>query len=258
MNIESRRDPYNHRVQSSRESAHQQQRIIRLNGTAATASPRKNRFRRRLLRHHLPLFLISSIGAAALYCTRPYPDVLTRLSFATAYPAILLLAFTLVCGPWNILLQRRNPVSSGLRRDAGIWAAILGIVHTAVGQCVHLRGRPWLYYVYGPQEHHHGLRHDLFGFANFTGVVSVVLLATLLAMSNNYSLRRLGTPRWKSLQRWNYAVFALAAAHAVGYLVIEKQKLPFDTVIAASIAITLVMQASGILKRLRIQQERGI
>lgn len=84
----------------------------------------------------------------------------------------------------------------------------------------------------------------------------MLLLATLLATSNDYSLRRLGTPQWKSLQRWNYAVFALAAAHAIGYLVIEKQKLPFDTVIAVSIAITLAMQAAGILKRLRIQQQQ--
>ncbi len=227
-----------------------------MNQNAAATSPRRKRLYKRLLRHHLPLFLISSAGAAALYFTRPYSDVLSRLSFATAYPAIVLLAFTLVCGPWKVLLQRTNPVSSDLRRDAGIWAAILGILHTAVGQCVHLRGRPWLYYVYGPQEHHHGLRHDLFGFANFTGAISVLLLATLLATSNDYSLRRLGTPQWKSLQRWNYAVFALAAAHAIGYLVIEKQKLPFDTVIAVSIAITLAMQAAGILKRLRIQQQQ--
>lgn len=228
-----------------------------MNQTTAARSPHRKRLRRRMLRHHLPLFLISAAGAAALYFTRPYPDVLTRLSFSTAYPAIILLAFTLVIGPWNVLFRRANPVSSDLRRDVGIWAAILGIIHTAVGQCVHLRGRPWLYYVYGPQEHHRGLRHDLFGFANFTGAISVLLLATLLAASNDYSLRRLGTPGWKSLQRWNYAASALAAAHAIGYVVIEKQKLPFDTVIAVSIAITLAMQAAGILRRLRTQHDRS-
>jgi sulfoxide reductase heme-binding subunit YedZ len=205
----------------------------------------------RLLRHHLPLFLLSAASAAALYFTRPYPDVLTRLSFSTAYPAIVLLGFTLLTGPWNILRSRVNPVSSDLRRDTGIWAGVLGIVHTAIGQCVHLRGRPWLYYVYGPQEHHHGLRHDVFGFANYTGALSVLLLALLLATSNDWSLRRLGTPGWKTLQRWNYAVFALAAAHAIGYLVIEKQKLNFDLVIAACILITIALQACGFVMRMR-------
>jgi sulfoxide reductase heme-binding subunit YedZ len=158
---------------------------------------------------------------------------------------MILLGVTLLIGPWNLLRRRGNPVSSDLRRDVGIWAGILGIAHTAVGQCVHLRGRPWLYYVYGAQEHHHGLRHDLFGFANYTGAVAVVLLAALLATSNDYSLRRFGTTGWKSLQRWNYALFALAAAHAVGYLVIEKQKIPFDTTIAVCIVITVIMQISG-------------
>ena len=220
-----------------------------MNNNGPIASPRKSRLQKRLLRHHLPLLLISCASAAALYFTRPFPDVLTRLSFSTAYPAMALLAFTLLTGPWNVLLRRANPVSSDLRRDFGIWAGILGVVHTVVGQCVHLRGRPWLYYVYGPQEHHHGLRHDLFGFSNYSGAISVLLLAALLATSNDWSLRRLGTPRWKSLQRWNYAVFALAAAHAIGYLVIEQQKLPFDTVIGICIAITLVMQALGFSKR---------
>jgi sulfoxide reductase heme-binding subunit YedZ len=222
-----------------------------VSSTGTISSPRKTRLKRRIVRHHLPLLVLSSASGAALYFTRPYPDVLTRLSFSTAYPAIILLAFTLVTGPWNVLVRRANPVSSDLRRDTGIWAGILGILHTAVGQCVHLRGRPWLYYVYSPQEHHRGLRHDLFGFANYTGALGVLLLAALLATSNDYSLRRLGTPQWKRLQRWNYAVFALAAAHAIGYLVIEKQNLPFDTTIAIAIAITLVMQAAGFAKRAR-------
>ena len=217
--------------------------------TGPVISVRKLRLQRRILRHHLPLFILSAVSAAALYFTRPYPDVLTRLSFSTAYPALILLAFTLLTGPWNVLLRRVNPVSSDLRRDVGIWAGILAIVHTAVGQCVHLRGRPWLYYVYGPQEHHHGLRHDLFGFANYTGLLSVLLVAALLATSNDLSLRWLGTPQWKSLQRWNYGVFALAAAHAIGYLVIEQQKLPFDITIAGAIAITILLQSIGFAKR---------
>jgi methionine sulfoxide reductase heme-binding subunit len=204
-----------------------------------------------MLRHHLPLVAVSLAGAALLYLTRPYPDVLTRLSFSTAYPAIVLLALTLLLGPWNVLRRNGNPVSSDLRRDVGIWAGILGITHTAVGQCVHLRGRPWLYYVYSAQEPHHGLRHDVFGFANYTGAISVLLLAALLATSNDFSLRRLGTPGWKSLQRWNYAVFALGAAHALGYLVIEKQKLPWDTIIGICIVITLAMQLSGYASRSR-------
>ncbi len=105
------------------------------------------RLHRRLLRHHLPLFTLSTVCVAALYLTRPYTDVLSRASFATTYPALILLVLALLVGPLNLLKKRPNPVSSDLRRDLGIWAAILSILHVAIGQNVHLRGKPWLYYV---------------------------------------------------------------------------------------------------------------
>lgn len=187
-----------------------------------------------------------------LYATRPYKDVLSKASFATAYPAMVLLSATLLTGPWNVIRKSPNPVSSDLRRDLGIWAAILGIVHTVVGQCVHLRGRPWLYYVYGPQEHHSfPIRHDVFGGSNYAGVLATLALILLAATSNDYSLRRLGTRSWKQLQRWNYAIFALVALHAIGYQTIEKQKANFVAVVVACIAVTLGMQLSGWAQRRR-------
>jgi sulfoxide reductase heme-binding subunit YedZ len=213
--------------------------------------PRKrNRLPLRLLRHHLPLLVFSFASVAALYFTRPYPDVISRASFATAYPALALLAATLLVGPWNVLRRRANPVSSDLRRDIGIWAGILGVVHAAVGQCVHLRGRPWLYYVYGPGEHHHGMRHDLFGLANYTGAVGVLLLAALFAMSNDLSLKRFGARKWKQLQRWNYAVFALVAAHSIAFQMVEKQKLPWVITVAICIAAAVIMQIAGVTRRI--------
>ena len=109
------------------------------------------RWRERLLprvwRHHLPLLLLSFVCVAVLYQTRPYPDVLSRASFATAYPALALLAITLLIGPWNLVFRKPNPLSSDLRRDIGIWAGLLGVLHAGVGQFVHLLGRPCLYYI---------------------------------------------------------------------------------------------------------------
>jgi sulfoxide reductase heme-binding subunit YedZ len=213
--------------------------------------PRKpGRLSLRLLRHHLPLCAFSLICTYVLYVTRPYQDVLSKISFSTAYPALVLLTATLLIGPWNLLRKRRQPVSSDLRRDFGIWAGLLGIIHAAVGQCVHLRGRPWLYYIYGPTEHHQfPIRHDLFGLANYTGAASTLLLVALFVTSTDYSLRALGTPQWKQLQRWNYAVFPLAAIHSVAYLATEKKQFAFWVVVAASIAIAASLQAAGFLKR---------
>ena len=208
------------------------------------------RLRRRLLRHHLPLLVLSILSVAILYLTRPYRDVLSRASFATAYPALLLLACTLLLGPWRLLRNKRNPISDDLRRDIGIWAGLLGILHAVVGQCVHLRGRPWLYYVYeAKSKHSFPLRHDLFGFANYTGAIATLVLLALLATSSDYALRAMGTPRWKQLQRYNYALFALTILHALAYQFIEKQKFPFVSIVATSIVATIVLQALGYRRR---------
>lgn len=206
------------------------------------------RMQRRLLLHHLPFSLAAVALCVPLYWTRPYKDVIARASFATAYPALLFLTLSLLIGPWNLLLKRRNPVSSDLRRDVGIWAGIFCLVHSAIGQCVHLRGRPWLYYIYdAKREHGHSFpfRHDLFGFSNDTGLLSALTVVLLLATSSDYALRKLGTPGWKRLQRWNYAAFALAAAHTIGYQWSQKQNLSFHVTAWTCIAVTVGMQAIG-------------
>jgi sulfoxide reductase heme-binding subunit YedZ len=224
--------------------------VLLLSWSFSKRLSRREQWRSRLWRHHLPLVTLSAGVVAALYFTRPYKDALSRASFATAYPALALLALTLLIGPWNLLRKCANPVSSDLRRDVGIWAGILGLVHTAVGQCVHLRGRPWLYYVYGPKERHtFPVRHDLFGFSNYTGAVAVLLLVALLATSNDYSLRALGTRRWKQLQRWNYLVFACTAMHAFGYQAIETQHLPYVATVVICVVATVTLQLAGVAAR---------
>ena len=212
---------------------------------------RSAQLRNRLFQHHLVLFFVSVASVAALYVTHPLRDVVTRISFSTAYPALALLVLTLALGPWRVLRRQRVPVSFDWRRDLGIWAGILTLVHTVAGQMVHLRGRPWLYYVYPRKSlHSFPLRHDLFGSANETGLLATLIVLALLATSNDLSLRALGTPGWKRLQRWNYAVFALAGAHTLLYQSIEK-KLggAWAVAVIASLAITLAMQTAGYLRR---------
>ena len=211
----------------------------------------QSRIPHRLLRHHLPLLAASLGFVACLALTRPYTDLRTRVSFGTAYPALVLVALTLLLGPLNVLLRRRNPVSSDLRRDIGIWAGILSLVHTVSGQFVHLRGRPWLYYL-SPPRHGFGmrLRTDLFGFSNDTGGIAALLVLALLATSNDLSLRALGTPRWKALQRWNYLAFALIAAHTFAYQSTETLSAPFRFAAIVSVVLCCVLQLAGYLRRL--------
>jgi sulfoxide reductase heme-binding subunit YedZ len=215
-----------------------------------TSRHHQERLQARLLGHHLPLFVLSTLSVAVLYYARTFKDELSRVSFALAYPALALIAVTLLLGPWNILRKRKNPVSNDLRRDIGIWAGILSLLHTAVGQCVHLRGRPWLYYLYRDSEHHTlPFRHDLFGFANYTGLISAMIMVALLATSNDYSLRALGTPGWKQLQRWNYGAAVLASIHTFSYQTSEHQALLFVTSVGLCVVATLILQGAGFLRR---------
>ena len=216
----------------------------------------RTRMINRLWKHHLPLFFGSMLSIAVLYFTRPFRDPISRASFATAYPAVVLLLATLLIGPWNVLRKKRNPVSSDLRRDVGIWAGIISIVHSVIGQCVHLRGRPWLYYVYENRSQHLlPLRHDLFGFANFTGMGGALLVLVLLLTSADYALRALGTPQWKQLQRWNYAACALAIAHTLAYQVSEKKTSGVLASTVFSAGLVLLVQVMGL--RMRAQSRNA-
>ena len=209
------------------------------------------RMKLRLWRHHLPLALLSLAAIWLLYVTRPYPDAITRLSFSTAWPALVLLTATLVIGPWRILRGKAPVLSLDLRRDIAIWGGAIGIAHAGIGQCVHLRGRPWLYYVYEKaQEHLLPIRHDLFGLSNFTGLFAALILLLLLITSNDASLRKYGGAGWKSLQRWNYAYFALAALHTFGYLIgIEALKWAWIATAAVCTAAAALLQYLGWRRR---------
>lgn len=88
---------------------------------------------RRLVRHHLPLGLGSGVLVALLYSFQSLADAGTRISIATAYVGLLWLCVTLILGPINILRGRPNPVSTYLRRDIGLWAAIVSTIHATLG-----------------------------------------------------------------------------------------------------------------------------
>src|SRR6185503_19255285 len=110
------------------------------------------RMQSRLWRHHLPLALLLAASIFLLYVTRPYPDVITRLSFATAWPALVLLTVVLVIGPWRILRGKPPVLSQDLRRDIAIWGGSLGVAQAIIGNAGHLLCAPVPEYVYEKTE----------------------------------------------------------------------------------------------------------
>jgi sulfoxide reductase heme-binding subunit YedZ len=209
-------------------------------------------WQRRLLRHLL-LALIAAAITYIGYIASPPPDFRHRLSMGSAYASLLFLAATLWLGPWNILRRRANPVSFDLRRDLGIWSGILALLHTGVGLTVHLRGRMWMYFF--KRLHPLAIQNNQFGAANFVGLASALLFLVLLAISNDLSLRTLGTQRWKSWQRWTYIAAILAVIHGVLFQLVEKRHLPWVLVFASITLTATAIQLVAIARSRRLARK---
>ena len=95
------------------------------------------------------------------------------------------------------------------------------------------------------------LQASAFGAANYIGLMAGALFAVLLALSNNWSLRALGTARWKNLQRWTYAAFMLTLVHSVLFQFVEKRRMPWILFFATAVLATLAAQSLGYLQRRR-------
>lgn len=204
------------------------------------------RTKHRILFHYLVLASISIASIFLLYTTLHSDNEMFRLSVATGYVGIALLGATLVIGAWNILCNRRNPVSSDLRRDIGIWCGIISLIHVVIGLQVHM-GNMLLYFFREAGELNTLVpRIDLFGFANYAGLIGVLILFLLLLLSNDVSIRLLGRKRWKFFQRWNYALMLFVVLHSVAYQIMENRKIPYLILFGVIAALVLTMQFLGV------------
>ena len=212
--------------------------------------------RRRIARHHLVIALFTGISLLVTYALVASKNPVFRWSMATAYVGLALLVLTLATGPVNVIRRRPNPVSTDLRRDLGVWAGLVALAHFVIGWQVHMKHRYlyWLREVKGTDALRP--RTDLFGFANYTGLAAVLIAVLLLVLSNDYSLTRLGSRRWKRLQRWSYAFFALSLVHGVAYQIIEKRKAPCVAALVALTLTALAVQYVGFIRRTRQSGER--
>ncbi len=165
-------------------------------------------------------------------------------SLATGYAGLAFLLVSLAIGPLNVLRQRRNPVSSDLRRDVGIWAGLLALVHTVIGLQRHMNGQMLRYFFHSAdQTGRANIRVDAFGIANHTGLVSALLLVILLAISNDASLRRLGAPRWKRWQQANYLVFFFVVMHTALYQLVSRRLAAAVLIFAVGGVFVLIVQS---------------
>jgi methionine sulfoxide reductase heme-binding subunit len=196
---------------------------------------------------HLGLALFTAAGCYLAHRYAPHADLNYDLTIGCGYVALVLLALSLLIGPYKLLFQRQNPVSIDFRRDVGIWAGITGSIHVVCGFQIHMGGKIVYYFLeYVP---HHGYRFllNLFGISNDFGLIATCILVALLVLSNDLTLRWLKGKKWKFLQRFNYLLLALVLAHTFGYQSVSQREQPF--VIATIILgiLTLAVQSAGFL-----------
>lgn len=171
----------------------------------------------RFKRHYFPMLILSAVFCVVYYLLRePALPIIPYIVYTSGYISIFLLAVSLLIGPINLIYKRKNPISTNIRRDVGIFGGFLGVVHCVLGFFMHFTGKPWLYFVKEVGETF-VIRSGNFGLANYTGLFGGFILILLLIISNDYYLGKLKASKWKNLQRFAYPMFLLVILHSIFY-----------------------------------------
>jgi len=204
----------------------------------------------RLLTHYLALTIFTILTTIVFKLAGSTTNVIAFITDVSGYISIFLLVISLLIGPVNLILRKKNPVSIDFRRDVSIYGGALAVLHSVVGLFVHFRGKPWLYF-FQETENALTIRIDNFGVANHTGLIAVILIILLLAISNDYSLRKLKTAKWKNLQRLSYLMFVFAIVHSIYFRDVLPDNGSFYSIYGFVFLIVLIFQVMGITMRMK-------
>ena len=216
--------------------------------------PHPTRFKRRLVHNAVIALLTLAVMLLLYYYLRERNNFLWRLGMLTAYASFGLLCCSLAIGPLNLLQGKVYQIHSDLRRDTGIWCAIISISHVVIGIQVH--GNPWSYF-FGESQLFVP-RTDLWGLSNYLGLMATAIVALLLALSNDQAVRVRGAKRWKALQRTNYVYFALVVIHGIAYQLVESRETNLVIVFILAVVTVIAFQFIGFWKRRGTQSTQRV
>lgn len=203
--------------------------------------------RSRLIKHYIPLTIISLISGYVFYLNRGNRSINTFIAFSSGYISFAVLSISLIIGPLNVIIKYKNPLSTYFRRDISIFGGTLAIIHSVTGLFVHLRGMTWMYFL-KKTESSYSIRLDHFGLANNTGLISALLILLLLITSNDLLLKKLAPAKWKNIQRLSYLMFILALVHCYFYWLGGKNLHVLLLFYIPVIAVILIFQIIGVVK----------
>jgi|ERR1035437_244869 sulfoxide reductase heme-binding subunit YedZ len=204
-----------------------------------------NEFILRIKKHYLPQLSLVFIAGIIFYLNRANRDTITFVTQASGFISIIILSISLVIGSINLLMKNKNPISTYLRRDISIIGGTLAVIHSIAGLFVHLRGKNWQYFL-NKTEDGYSIRLDNFGLANYTGLISALIVLLLLIISNDYFLKKLNPNRWKNIQRLSYVMFILIIIHCYFYRIGKENLTPIYFFYIPLITIVVTFQMIGV------------
>jgi sulfoxide reductase heme-binding subunit YedZ len=186
-----------------------------------------SRFKRHGL---LGLACVLILGSAVATVT---PEALIdRLSITTAWLCAVLLGIVLLIGPFESMRSGRRPVNHLLRRDLGIWTALIGLAHLYLGMEASMTPAYLMQFVEnGRSALSFETRDALFFWGTILGFIVGLIFLMLLALSSNAAIRILGLSWWKRLQRAAWFSFALTALHGLAFQMLENRPAVWITIL---------------------------
>ncbi|MDB5083050.1 MAG: Protein-methionine-sulfoxide reductase heme-binding subunit MsrQ [Chloroflexi bacterium] len=219
--------------------------------------PGKFYFNNSRLTTNLVMLFISLVGCylAALY--GPTNSFEETLSIGLGYVSLVLLAVTLMIGPFNLLRKRKNPVNINFRRDVGIWSGITACLHVVFSFQIY-PGKSILNFFVGNNPQTLSPTFGLFELSNNVGLVGTLIMLALLVTSNQVSLKLLKGKRWKTLQRFNYLLGGLVVLHTIAFQSLNARENAFYyAVIGLTFAVIIVQLAGVAIYTSRAQVRRA-
>ncbi|MFP5224959.1 MAG: ferric reductase-like transmembrane domain-containing protein [Actinomycetota bacterium] len=166
--------------------------------------------------------LVAFLLVGIFWLSRPQWAPEMRIWKAFGDSAFLLLALSLVIGPMSRFSRGWARLLSW-RREAGVWFALMALVHMflilngwARWSVAKLFG-----YEFVPQLGREARLEPGFGLANLIGMFAIFWALILLATSSDRAVRFLGPPAWRWLHNGAYVIFYLGLAHAAYFLFIH-------------------------------------
>lgn len=195
---------------------------------------------------HLALAAVDVIALSIAWLAGDAVTAADRISIVSAYLCLALLCAALLIGPVRAIRTGQPCLNHLVRRDIGIWAAIIGFVHFALALALSMNFEYMDAFVNAEGlSLTRDLRYRLYSLGNISGFLVGVFFLLLLLLSNNRSLSLLGTRWWKRLQRLSYLALAATIFHAVSFQVLESRAWVLIVLICAAGAWVLVRQLRG-------------